>query len=49
MKGSMLLWVMIMALFGAAMVWFGKTLPVGTCGRGRWPSGPDHDRAFSPS
>ncbi len=26
-EGSMLLWVMIMALFGAAMVWFGKTLP----------------------
>nr|WP_233343024.1 heme lyase CcmF/NrfE family subunit [Hyphomonas sp. Mor2] len=28
-EGSMLLWVMIMALFGAAMVWFGKTLPAG--------------------
>lgn len=28
-EGSMLLWVMIMALFGAAMVWFGKTLPSG--------------------
>ena len=26
-EGSMLLWVMIMALFGAAMVLFGKTLP----------------------
>ncbi|MEM9053765.1 MAG: heme lyase CcmF/NrfE family subunit [Pseudomonadota bacterium] len=26
-EGSMLLWVMIMALFGAAMVWFGQTLP----------------------
>lgn len=26
-EGSMLLWIMIMALFGAAMVWFGKTLP----------------------
>ncbi|MEL6415511.1 MAG: heme lyase CcmF/NrfE family subunit [Pseudomonadota bacterium] len=28
-EGSMLLWVMVMALFGAAMVWFGKTLPSG--------------------
>ena len=28
-EGSMLLWIMIMALFGAAMVWFGKTLPKG--------------------
>lgn len=28
-EGSMLLWIMIMALFGAAMVWFGKTLPQG--------------------
>ncbi|MEO0607613.1 MAG: heme lyase CcmF/NrfE family subunit [Pseudomonadota bacterium] len=28
-EGSMLLWIMIMALFGAAMVWFGKTLPSG--------------------
>ena len=28
-EGSLLLWVMIMALFGAAMVWFGKTLPSG--------------------
>lgn len=28
-EGSMLLWVLIMALFGAAMVWFGKTLPSG--------------------
>ena len=28
-EGSMLLWVMIMALFGAAIVWFGKTLPSG--------------------
>jgi len=28
-EGSMLLWIMIMALFGAAMVWFGKTLPAG--------------------
>ena len=28
-EGSMLLWVMIMALFGAAMVWMGKTLPAG--------------------
>jgi cytochrome c-type biogenesis protein CcmF len=26
-EGSLMLWVMIMALFGAAMVWFGKTLP----------------------
>ncbi len=26
-EGSMLLWIMIMALFGAAMVLFGKTLP----------------------
>ncbi|MEL7540886.1 MAG: heme lyase CcmF/NrfE family subunit, partial [Pseudomonadota bacterium] len=28
-EGSMLLWVMVMALFGAAMVWFGKPLPSG--------------------
>ena len=28
-EGSMLLWVMVMALFGAAMVWFGKALPSG--------------------
>ncbi|MEO0450109.1 MAG: heme lyase CcmF/NrfE family subunit [Pseudomonadota bacterium] len=28
-EGSMLLWIMVMALFGAAMVWFGKTLPSG--------------------
>ncbi|MEO1189214.1 MAG: heme lyase CcmF/NrfE family subunit, partial [Pseudomonadota bacterium] len=28
-EGSMLLWIMVMALFGAAMVWFGKTLPAG--------------------
>jgi len=28
-EGSMLLWVMIMAVFGAGMVWFGKTLPAG--------------------
>lgn len=28
-EGSMLLWVMVMALFGAAMAWFGKTLPSG--------------------
>jgi cytochrome c-type biogenesis protein CcmF len=26
-EGSMLMWVMIMALFGGAMVWFGQTLP----------------------
>lgn len=28
-EGSMLLWIVVMALFGAAMVWFGKTLPSG--------------------
>ncbi len=28
-EGSMLLWVMIMAVFGAAIVWFGQTLPAG--------------------
>ena len=26
-EGSMLLWVMLIAMFGAAMVWFGKSLP----------------------
>ena len=28
-EGSMLLWILVMAFFGAAMVWFGKTLPSG--------------------
>ena len=47
-EGSMLLWVLILALFGALAAWFGGNLPTG-CGRACWRCRPRSGWPSSPS